>query len=70
MLLHDRFELHFFLSKLNLFLHDMSFVKIFDLFFPVIILKTCVLFEIHTLLHKSFRVLQLTKLFFNLTAIG
>ena len=48
----------------------MSFVKIFDLFFPGIILKTCVLFEIYTLLHKSFRVLQLTKLVFNLTAIG
>ena len=53
----------------------MSFVRIFYLFFPVIILKTCVLkssilFGTHTLLDKSLRVLKLPAHLSNLTANG
>ena len=65
----------FFPSNLHLPLHDTCFVNIFDLFIPVIMLKTLrfkssVLFGIHTLLDKSFRVLQLPTHLSNLTANG
>ena len=53
----------------------MSFVKIFNSFFPVIMLntirfKSSVLFGVHTLLDKSLRVLQLQTNLSNLTANG
>ena len=56
-------------------MHDISFVKIFDSFFPVIIIKSCmfkssVSFGTHTLLDKSLRVLQLPTHLSNLTANG
>ena len=52
--------------------HDISFAETFYSFFPVIILKMCicksfVLFEIHTLLDKSLKVLQLPAHLSNLT---
>ena len=53
----------------------MSYVKVFDSFFPVIILKICtfklsVLFRRHTLLEKSIRVLKLLTHLSDLTANG
>ena len=51
----------------------MSFLKIFDSFFPVIVLntlrfKSSVLFDTHTLLDKSLRVLQRPTHLSHLTA--
>ena len=51
------------------------FVKIFDSFFPVIILKTCIfkssaLFGTHALLDKSLRVLHIATHLSILTANG
>ena len=51
------------------------FVKIFDSFFPVIILKTCiiissVLIGTYTLLDKSLRILQLPANLSGLTVNG
>ena len=51
------------------------FVNVFDSSIPEIMLKTLrfissVLFGMHTLLDKSFRVLQLPKHLFNLTKNG
>ena len=65
----------FFPSNLHLHLLDMSYVKVFDSFFPVIILKICtlnlsVLFGTHTLLEKSIRVLKLLTHLSDLTANG
>ena len=53
----------------------MSFVKIIDSFFPVIILKTCtfkssVLFGTHILLDESLRALQLSAHLSNLMPNG
>ena len=69
-------QLHFLSSNLHLHLHDISFVKIFGSFIPVIILlktlifKSSVLFGAHTLLDKSLRVLKLPIYLSNLTASG
>ena len=57
------FELHFLPSNLHLLLHDVCFVNVFGSFIPAIMLNTfifesSVLFGTHTLLDKSFRVLQ------------
>ena len=41
-LFHHWSELHFYPSNFHLHLHDISFVKIFDSFFPVIMIKTCI----------------------------
>ena len=72
---HFCFGLHFLPSNLHLHLHDISFVKIFDLFFPLSILKTCIFksslfFGTHTLLDKSLRVLKLPTNLSELTANG
>ena len=53
-------------------MHDINFVNVFDSFIPVIMLDTLrvessVLFGIHTLLDKSFRVLQIPVHMSNLT---
>ena len=53
----------------------MTFVKIFNSIFPLIILKTCifkssVLLGTHTLLNKSLRVLYFPTHLSNLTANG
>ena len=65
----------FFPSNLHLHLHNISFVNVFDTFIPVIMLKTLrfkssVLFGTHTLLDKSFTVLQLPTHLSNLTGKG
>ena len=57
-------ELHFLLSILHLQSHDVCFANVFDLFFHVIKLKmrrfkSSVLFERHTLLDRSLRVLKI-----------
>ena len=62
-------------SNLHLHLHDICFVNVFDSFIPVIMLntlrfKSSVLFGIHTLLDKSFRVVQPPTHLSNLTANG
>ena len=59
---HHWFDLNFFLSSLHLYLHEICFANVFDSFIPVMMLKTLrfkisVLFEIHSLLDKSVRVL-------------
>ena len=59
-------ELHFLPS--NLHSHGISFLKSFDSFFCVIILKTCIfkssaLFGTDTLLDKSLRVFQLPNIY-------
>ena len=63
----------FFTSNLHLYSHGMYFVNVFDSFIHAIMLKTLrikssVLFGIHTLLDKSFRVLQPPTHQSNLTA--
>ena len=63
-LFHHWSELHFLPSNLHLQSHGISFVNIFDWFIPAMMLnmlrfKSSVLFGTHTLLDKSFRVLQL-----------
>ena len=72
---HSSIDLNYIFSSSNLHLHthDISFVKIFDSFFSVIVSKTCifksfVLFETHTLLDKPLRVLQFPTHFFSLAA--
>ena len=60
-LFHLWFQLHFLPSNLHLHLPVISFIKIFNSFFPVNLIKTCifnsyVLFGTHTLLDKSLRV--------------
>ena len=62
-------------SNLHLQSHDICFVNVFDSFIPVIMLKTLrfkstVLFGTHTLLEKSFRVLQFQTHLSNLTAVA
>ena len=52
-----------------------AFVNVFDLFIPIIMLstlrfKSSVLFGTHTLIDKSFRVLQFTAHLYILTANG
>ena len=69
------FELLFVPSNLPLQSHDICLVNVFYSFIPVIMLntlrfKTSVLFGTHTLLDKSFRVLQLPTHQSNLTAGG
>ena len=45
---------YIFLSNLHLHLHDISFVKISDSIFPVIILKTCIFkFSVSLGIHTS-----------------
>ena len=63
------------LSHLHLHLHDIWFVNVLDSFIAVIILKTFrftsyVLSGIHTLLHRSLRVLQLPTHLSKLIANG
>ena len=75
LLFHHLFELKNFPSNLHLHSHDISFVKIFDSFIPVIMLntlrfKSSVLFGTHTLLDKSLTVLQLATHLSNLTKNG
>ena len=53
----------------------MSYVKVFDSFLPIIILKICtfnvpVLFGTHTFLEKSIRVLKLLTYLSDLTVNG
>ena len=61
-------QLHFLSSNLHLHLHDISFVKVFGSFIPVIVIivmlktlifKSSVSFGTHALLDKSLRVLKL-----------
>ena len=73
-LFHFWFDLHFLPSNLHLHLHDTCFVNVIS-FIPVIIINTLrirspVLFGTHTLLDKSFTVLQLPTDLSTLTANG
>ena len=75
LLFHHWFKLQSLLSNLHLHLHDISFVNVFDSFTLVIMLntlsfKSSVLFGIHSLLDKSFRVFQLPTNLFNLIENG
>ena len=75
LLFHHSLEFYFVPSNLHLHLHEIYFANVFDSFIPVILLKTLrfkssVLFEMHALLDKSFRVLQLPKHLSNLTENG
>ena len=71
-------ELHFFPSNLYLHLHDICTVNVSNSFIPVIMLNMLrfksfnltVLFETHTLLDKSLRVLKRPTRLSNLTANG
>ena len=74
-LFHHWFELHFFPSNLHLHLHNICYFDVFNSFIPIIMLntlrfKSSVLFGMHTLLDKSFRVLQLPTHLSNSTANG
>ena len=64
LLFHSWFELYFLPSNLHSHLHDVCFVKVFDSFISVMMLKTSkckssVSFGTHAILDRSSRVLQL-----------
>ena len=72
-LLRFLYESHFIPSSLYLHLHDICFVKIFNSFITVIILKVCIFkssvwFAAHNLLDKPSSVLQLPTHISDLTA--
>ena len=65
----------FFPSNLHLHSREICFVNVFDSFIPLIILKILrfkspILFEIHNLLDKSLRILQIPTYLSNLTVNG
>ena len=61
-------------TSLHIHSHDLCFINVFDLFIPVIMMKThrfkSVLFETQTILDRSLRVLQLPTHLSKLTANG
>ena len=74
-LFHQWSELHFVLSNLHLFPHDICLINTFELFIPVIMLnmfrfKSSVLFGTHALLGKSLIVLQIPRHLSNLILNG
>ena len=68
-------KLHFVPLGLHLHSHEICFINVFNSYIHIIMLKklrfkSSVLFGIHTLLDKSFRVLQLLAQLSNITANG